>query len=131
MFFLALLVLLFGLLPIVKAVNPHSATANFILYSLNANGMTNPVKVNHFNTVIGSRKPHVFIVNETKTRSKINKTLLCHDYDIYEEPGEPADNHHIFKWGVVVGIRKDIQVAQRVEITQKSLKGRVIAIDVV
>ena len=131
MFFLALLVLLFGLLPIVKAVNPNSATTNFILYSLNANGMTNPVKVNHFNTVIGSRKPHVFIVNETKTRSKINKTLPCHDYDIYEEPGEPADNHHIFKWGVVVGIHKDIQVAQRVEITQKSLKGRVIVIDVV
>jgi hypothetical protein len=51
------------------------------------------------------------------------KTLPCHDYDIYEEPGEPADNHHIFKWGVVVGVRKDIQVAQRVEITQKSLKG--------
>jgi len=107
-FFLALLVLLCGLLPMVKAVNPHTATTNFILYSLNANGMTNPVKVNHFNTVIALRKPHVFVVNKTKTRSKISKTLPCHDYDIYEEPSEPADNHHIFKWGVVVGVRKDV-----------------------
>jgi len=130
-FFLALLVLVCGLLPVVEAVNPHAATTNFILYSLNANGMTNPVKVNHFNTVIGSRKPHVFVVNETKTRSKISKTLPCHDYDIYEEPGAPADNHHIFKWGVVVGVRKDVQVARRVEITQNSLKGRVVAVDIV
>jgi hypothetical protein len=116
---------------VVKAAIPHTATCNFILYSLNANGMTHPVKVNHFNSVIGSRKPHVFVVNETKTRSKISKTLPFHDYDIYEESGEPADNHHIFKWGVVVGVRKDIQVAQRVEITQRSLKGRVVAIDII
>ena len=130
-FFLGLLFLLCGLLPMVKAANPHSSTSNFIFYSLNANGMTNPVKVNHFNSVIGSRKPHVFVVNETKTRSKTSKTLPSHDYDIYEEPGEPADNHHIFKWGVVVGVRKDVQVVQRVDVTQKSLKGRVVAVDIV
>ena len=115
----------------VEAVNPHLATTNFILYSLNTNRMTNPVKVNHFNSVIGSRQPHIFVVNETKTCSKTSKTLPFHDYDIYEEPGEPADNHHIFKWGVVVGVRKDIQVVQWVEIAQRSLKGRVVAIDVV
>ncbi|KIJ95502.1 hypothetical protein K443DRAFT_11320, partial [Laccaria amethystina LaAM-08-1] len=70
-------------------------------------------------------------VEVNQTRSKISKTLPFHDYDIYEESGEPADNHHIFKWGVVVGVRKDIQVAQRVEITQRSLKGRVVAIDII
>ena len=115
----------------VKAANPHLATTNFILYSLNANGMTNPVKVNHFNLVIGSRNPHVFVVNETKTHSKISKMLPCHKYDIYEEPGAPADNHHIFKWGVVVGVCKDVQVARCIEITQNSLKGRVVAVDIV
>ena len=128
---LALLVLLCSLLPMAKAVHPSSAMSNFILYSLNANGMMNPVKVDHFNAVIGSRWPHIFIVNETKTRSNTSKTLPSHNYDIYEEPGEPADNHHIFKWGVIIGIRKDIQVSQCVEITQKSLKGRVVAIDIV
>lgn len=110
--FLVLLLLLCGLLPVVKAANPHSTTSNFILYSLNANGMMNPVKVNHFNSVIVSRKPHIFVVNKTKTCSKISNTLPIHEYDIYKEPGEPADNHHIFKWGVVVGVRKDIQVSQ-------------------
>ena len=57
--------------------------------------------------------------------------LLFHDYDIYEELGEPADNHHIFKWGVVVGVHKDIQVAQHVKVTQKSLKGRVVVVGIV
>ena len=93
--------------------------------------MTHPVKVNHFNSVIGSGKPHVFVVNETKTCSKISKMLPFHNYDIYKESGEPADNHHIFKWGVVVGVCKVIQVAQHVEITQRSLKGRVVAIDII
>lgn len=115
----------------VKAANPQAAMSNFILYSLNANGMTNPVKVDHFNSVIGSRWLHIFVVNETKTWSKTSKTLPSDDYDIHEELGEPAENHHIFKWGVVVGICKDIQVAQRVEISQRSLKWRVVAIVIV
>jgi len=91
--------LLCVLLPMVEAVNPHMATSNFILYSLNANGMTNPVKVDHFNLVIGSRKPHIFVVNETKTHSRISKTLPLHDYDIYEELGELAKTT-IFSNGV-------------------------------
>ena len=40
------------------------------------------------------------------------------------------DNHHLYKWGVVVGIRKDIQVAQRLQVT-KELQGRVVALDLI
>lgn len=85
--------------------------------------MVHPVKINHFNSVIGTRRPHVFVVNETKTKTKLGSSLPYSDYDIYEEPGECAEGHHIFKWGVVVGVRKDLQVAQRLEVTQKALKG--------
>ena len=91
---------------------PLSATSTFTIYSLNSNGMVQPVKVNHFKSVIGARRPHVFVVNETKTKSKLGSSLPSSDYNIYEEPGECAEGHHIFKWGVVVGIQKDLQVAQ-------------------
>ncbi|KIK04951.1 hypothetical protein K443DRAFT_35575, partial [Laccaria amethystina LaAM-08-1] len=115
----------------VSAYVPPSATSSFTIYGLNANGMVQPVKVSHFNTVIGARRPHIFVVNETKTKSKLSGSLPFSDYDIYEEPGECAEGHHIFKWGVIVGVRKDIQVAQRLEITQRALKGRVIALDII
>jgi hypothetical protein len=115
----------------VSAYVPPSATSSFTIYGLNANGMVQPVKVSHFNTVIGARRPHIFVVNETKTKSKLGGSLPFSDYDIYEEPGECAEGHHIFKWGVIVGVRKDIQVAQRLEITQRALKGRVIALDII
>ena len=48
-----------------------------------------------------------------------------------EEPGECAKGHHIFKWGVIVGIRKDLQVTQQLEIKEKALKGHVVALDIV
>ena len=100
-------------------------------YGLNANRMVQPIKINHFNAVICTRRPHIFIVNETKTKSKLRSSLPFLHYDIYEEPGECAKGHHIFKWDVVVGIRKDLQVAQRLEIKQKALKGHVVALDIV
>jgi len=102
-----------------------------MIYALNANGLVQPVKLNHINKVINTLKPHAFVIGETKTQSKLSKSLPFLDYDIYEEPGERADNHHIFKWCIVMGIRKDIQIVQRIELKQKSLKGRVIALDIV
>ena len=116
---------------IVSAYVPPTATSAFTLFSINANGMVQPVKVNQFNSVIGTRKPYIFIVNEMKTKSNLGGSLPFSDYDIYEEPGECAEGHHIFKWGVVVGVRKDIQVAQRLELMQRALKGRVIALDII
>ena len=115
----------------VSAYVPPAATSSFTLFGFNANGMVQPVKVAHFNSMIGTRRPHIFVINETKTKSKIGGSLPFSDYDIYEEPGECAEGHHIFKWGVVVGVCKDIQVAQRLEITQRALKGRVIALDII
>jgi hypothetical protein len=77
------------------------------------------------------RNPQAFVISETKTNSKLSKSLPSTDYEIYEEEGICAENHHIFKWGIAVGIRKDLQVTQRLQITQQSLKGSVIALDVI
>jgi len=122
-FFLGILVFMVSMVGTVLAYILPVVTLSFTLFSINMNRMVQPVKVNHFNSVIGARRPHIFIVNETKTKSKLGGSLPFSDYDIYEEPGECAEGHHIFKWGVVVGICKDIQVAQRLELTQRALKG--------
>ena len=99
---------------------------------LNANGLVKPVKLNHINSVVRTRSPQAFVIGETKTKSKLSKSLPFSDYEIYEEEGIPVKNHHIFKWGIVVGIRKNtIQIVQHLQVKQQSLKGRIIAIDVI
>jgi hypothetical protein len=57
--------------------------------------------------------------------------LLKDDYHIFEEVGVKTDNHHLYKWGIVVGICKNIQVSQQIAISHSALNGRAIAIDVV
>ena len=96
---LGILVLTASMVCMVSTAVPLSATSTFTIYGLNVNGMVQPVKVNHFNTIIGARWPHIFIVNKTKTKSKLSSSLPFSDYDIYEEPGECAEGHHIFKGG--------------------------------
>ncbi len=129
--------LLFGLFFVlsfaqtVHATSPSSATSTFSIYALNANGLVQPVKQSNINSAINARNPQAFVLGETKTKSKLSNSLPCLDYDIYEESGEQDQPHHPVKWGIVVGIRKDIQIAQRLDIRHKSLKGRVIALDLV
>ncbi|KAJ7176388.1 hypothetical protein C8R43DRAFT_1057609 [Mycena crocata] len=108
-----------------------AAASSFTMYALNGNGLVNSAKLHHINTAINARGPHSFVLTESKTDSKIGPNLPNNDYTIFEEPGVQADNHHLYKWGVVVGIRKGIQVAQRVKVSSAALKGRVVAIDVV
>ncbi|KAF5347863.1 hypothetical protein D9758_013811 [Tetrapyrgos nigripes] len=53
-----------------------------------------------------------------------------HEYEVFEEPAVKCQgNSHFYKWGTVIGIRKDIQIRQRLQITDSALKGRVVAID--
>ena len=107
---IALLVIAMSVLQTAQAF--HAPTSTFSIYALNANGLVQPVKLNHINSVINAMKPQAFVIGETKTRANLGESLPFSDYDIYEEAGECAENHHIFKWGIVIGIRKDIQVAQ-------------------
>ena len=115
----------------IHASAPSSATSTFSIYALNANGLVQPIKQSNINSAINARNPQAFVIGETKTKTKLSNSLPYLDYDIYEESGEQDQPHHPVKWGLVVGIRKGIQIAQRLEIRHKSLKGRVIALDLV
>ena len=57
--------------------------------------------------------------------------LPIRDYNIFEETGVKTDNHHLYKWGVIVGVRKDLQIVQQISLSHPALRGRTIAIDLV
>jgi hypothetical protein len=62
---------------------------------------------------------------------KIGSKLLKDDYDIFEETKVKTDNHHLYKWGIVVGIHKDLQISQQITLTHSALTGQAITIDFV
>ena len=107
-----------------------TATTSFTMYAFNGNGMIGTVKLQQFSDAVRSRQPHAFVISETKTNSKLRNSLPHLEYEIFEEAAEPSNNFHTFKWGMILGIRKDVQILQRVTTTQLSLKGRIIATDV-
>ena len=45
------------------------------------------------------------------------------DYNIFEETGVKTDNHHLYKWGMVVGVCKDLQISQQVPLSCVALTG--------
>ena len=120
------------LLSFVQLTSAMSFRASTLsVYALNANGLVHPGKIAHINSAINARRPHLFVISETKTNSKMGSKLLREDYNIFEETGVKTENHHLYKWGIVVGVRKDLQVSQQVPLSHPALNGRVIAIDVV
>jgi hypothetical protein len=127
--FLASIVLLLSVINCVHAV-PHAA-ASLSIYALNANGLVYPGKVAAINTAIAQRAPHIFVISETKTNARTARNLPRQQYIIHEEVGVPSSGHHIFKWGVVLGIKNGIQIMQRVSTPHPSLRGRLIAVDIV
>jgi hypothetical protein len=54
-----------------------------------------------------------------------------YEYNVYEEVGVCCTNHHTPKWGIIVGIHKDLQISQHISISHSSLIGRIVAVDVV
>ena len=51
---LGIMIVTLSLLPIVNAATPLASTSMFMIYALNANGLVQPVKLNHINKVIDS-----------------------------------------------------------------------------
>ncbi|KAF9070995.1 hypothetical protein BDP27DRAFT_1419525 [Rhodocollybia butyracea] len=118
-------------LSLLNTVNAIHSLSTFSIYSLNANGLGHAVKLQHINTAIRSAKPHVFILNESKTKASIIKDLPHNDYEILEECTVKCQgNSHLYKWGTVLGIRNDLQVQNRVSISDPALLGRVLAADI-
>ncbi|KAK7015235.1 hypothetical protein R3P38DRAFT_3204423 [Favolaschia claudopus] len=111
----------------------HSANTGFKLHALNMNGLGGPGKLHHVNSVIAQRSPHSFVISKTKTNEKLSSKLPSFEYNIFEEEAVPlsGDSKGGHKWGVAVGIRKDIQVSQRVVTSKASFRGRLLAIDII
>ncbi|KAJ6566380.1 hypothetical protein B0H19DRAFT_1257606 [Mycena capillaripes] len=107
-----------------------AATSPFTIYALNTNGFVQSTKVYHVNAAIKAQNPHAFVLSESKTNTRTSQTLPD-DYNVFEEPGVRTENHHLYKWGIILGIRKNLQVAQRVAIVNATLRGRVVAVDIV
>ena len=105
--------------------NTHS------VFALNANGLVHPGKIAHVNTAIRARRLHLFVISETKTNSNMGNKLLKDNYNIFEETGVKTENHHLYKWGIVVGIHKELQISQQITLTHSALRGHAIAIDLV
>ena len=114
----------------VQGSNAATAGNSLSLYALNANGMVNIGKMSQIRSALKIHRPHILTISETKTSDKVGNKLRIDDYNFFEETGVKMDNHHLYKWGMVVGIRRDIQVAQRVQVP-KTLEGRVVALDLV
>ena len=53
------------------------------------------------------------------------------NYQFFEDCGVPVVGHHLYKWGVILGVKKGITISQRVTITHPALIGRLVAVDVV
>jgi hypothetical protein len=94
------------------------------------NGIGSPGKISNVTSVISFRNPHAFVITETKTNEKLSSKLPSFEYNIFEE-AVPQTGGKSHKWGVAVGIRKDIQISQRVAVTNPSLRGRLLAIDII
>jgi hypothetical protein len=126
LFFLAAFIVFTSVLQVIAAVS-----IPFSIYVLNSNGLMDSVKLHHINIAINARNPHTFVLSESKTNSKTGPNLPNGDYNIFEEPSVQSDNFHMYKWGVAVGIWKNIQIAQHIAINTASLRGHVIAVDIV
>ncbi|KAG6898706.1 hypothetical protein C0993_004964 [Termitomyces sp. T159_Od127] len=123
-------ILLFSLL--VTSAHAHPASQSHIsLCAFNVNSLVSPVKLALIGPMIAKLSPHIFTLLETKTRSNVGHKLPINDYEILEENGVSCASSQRGKWGLVLGIRKDIQIVSRIPISHPSLDGRVIAADLV
>ncbi|TFY51956.1 hypothetical protein EVJ58_g10282 [Rhodofomes roseus] len=86
-------------------------------------------KVQSISTLITTRQPHVFTVQETKSTQPVAPRLKLRGYRLYESPGVKLTSGKGGKWGVIVGVRRDLQ-AQRLD-TPSALAGRAVALDLV
>lgn len=106
-----------------------SASHPFRVYAINANGLGDVMKQSAIVGGIISSKPHAWVINETKSTRPVASRVSIPGYDIFESVGLPAAGSNRGKWGVIVGVRRDVQ-ALRLDV-HETLKGRAIALDLI
>src|SRR5260370_30930342 len=101
----------------------HAHNSDFSLLSTNMNGLGNAFKLHLITSLISSCLPLTFILCETKSPAPTAALLNLHNYAFFENPALPIAPHS-GKWGLILGIQKNIQALLWLEVLP-SLQGRV------
>lgn len=126
---LLLVLFLLSKIPLVMSMPPSSVSLT--MYALNTNGFGSPMKINSACSRIAARNPNIFVFSETKSaESQIGKTQLrLPGYRILEDRGVPTKRTP--KWGIIVGIANHISLRSSQLKLGNSLRGRVVAADLI
>jgi hypothetical protein len=113
------------------AVTIPTSESSLSLFALNTNGFVHPMKIDVTNRAISHRNPDIIVISETKTNSTASSKMSYDNYQFLEEQGTPITGHHLYKWGIILGIKKGITVSQHITINHPALIGRLITVDIV
>jgi hypothetical protein len=130
LFIIVIIVMLILLCSIGSTAAAASSTGSPSIYALNTNGFVHPMKIDATNRAISYRNPNVVVITETKTNSLGSSKMSYNDYQFFEERGTPVTNHHLYKWGNILGIKKGITVSQCVLVNHPALIGRLVTVDI-
>ncbi|KAG1777106.1 hypothetical protein EV702DRAFT_1197424 [Suillus placidus] len=115
-----------SLLPYTSA---SSAPSTLRAFTINSNGLADPMKCNSISRAISDTFPHVWVINETKSAQSAAHRLHLRDYNTFEYTGVPNSHSTSAKWGVIVGMKRSLS-AQHVH-TDLFLQGRVVIVDLI
>ncbi|KAF8332739.1 uncharacterized protein EI90DRAFT_3122473 [Cantharellus anzutake] len=101
----------------------------FSVLSANLNGFGNAYKLSLASLAVQTHRPSAFVMNETKSTNPCAHLLDVPEYVLYESVGVPS-GPRTGKWGIVLGIRRGIQIMRQIE-APLHLQGRLVAIDIV
>ena len=128
--FMSYLIILLFILPHVLLASASAAFA-FCSIAINANGLSDPMKIAALVSMTRSAKPHVLVIGEMKSVHCVSARLTMSDYDFHENPGLPvAGTCNCGKWGVIIGVRRGLFNIQPVQL-HPSLDGCVLALDLI
>ncbi|KAF8222959.1 hypothetical protein L208DRAFT_1319548 [Tricholoma matsutake] len=76
--------------------------------------------------------PLFLALSETKTQTNAASNLQISSYEVFEEKAVLcALPLTLAKWGIILGVQKDVQIVAHVPLNLEPLKGRVVCVDVV
>ncbi|KAF8164191.1 hypothetical protein BJ912DRAFT_823476, partial [Pholiota molesta] len=96
--------------------------------AINANGLSDPMKIAAINDVISTTRPHAFVIGETKSAHNFGSHMRTRGYSVYENPGRATGTRNTAKWGVLIGVQQGIFNVQNVPLPE-TIAGRAIALD--
>ena len=101
-------------------------THGLSLFSVNANGLHDIMKTNAIKQHVSTSRPHVWVINETKSFSPVASRVFVPGYNTFESSAPRSAQSP--KWGVIASVRRDLHCQQLS--TPAELNGRLIALDI-